>query len=231
MLSTMDEAVKRGTKATRRYDATRRRRSADATRRRILDAARHLFVTDGYAATTVGAIADRAEVSPDTVYAAVGPKPAVFRELIELALSGTDSSVPGADRDYAVRMRAEQDAVAKLAVYADAVTTIQRRLAPLFLALRDAASTDEQLAALWTEISQRRARNMRMLTADLATTGRIRPDLTHDEVADVIWAMNSAEFFSHLVHDRGWSPDRFQAWLLDSWCRLLLTPRQPREPS
>lgn len=235
MLSRVDEAVNgavegagrgpvQGTaEGKRRYDATRRRRSAAATRRRILEAARELFITDGYAATPVSAIADRAGVSPDTVYAAVGPKPAVFRELIEWALSGTEAVVPGADRDYAVRMRAEPDVVGKLAIYAEAVTAIQLRLAPLFLALRDAASTDDQLAVLWTEISQRRAANMRMLAADLATTGRIRPDLTLDEVADVIWTMNGPEFFGQLVRERGWSPDRFRDWLLDAWCRLLLS--------
>lgn len=220
----MDDSVKSGVNAKRRYDSTGRRRSAAATRSRVLEAARHLFVSQGYAATPVGAIAHRAGVSPDTVYAAVGPKPALFRELIEAALSGTDDPVAGADRDYAVRMRAEQDAVAKLAIYAEAVTTIQVRLAPLFLALRDAASLDQQLADLWAEITARRAHNMRQLAADLATTGRIRPDLSQGEVADVVWAMNSAEFFSQLVHDRGWSPDRFQDWLLDAWCRLLLTP-------
>lgn len=218
----MDEVVNGVVKGKRRYDATRRRRAAAATRRRILEEARTLFVTEGYAATPVSLIAERSGVSTDTVYAAVGPKPAVFRELVELALSGTEEVVPGPDRDYAVRMRAEPDAVGKLAIYAEAVTAIQLRLAPLFVALRHAASADDQLAALWSEISQRRARNMRMLTADLAATGRLRPDLTHDEAADVIWATNSAEFFSQLVHERGWSPERFQTWLLDAWVRLLL---------
>lgn len=206
----------------RRYDATRRQAAAAQTRQRILDAASDLFRAGGYARTTVAAIAQRAQVAPDTVYATVGPKPMLFRELIELALSGSDRRVAGRDRDYAVRMRAEPDAAAKLAIYARAVADLQARLAPLFLVLREAAGADAALAALWREITARRARNMRHLAADLVATGAIRADLTLDEVADIIWTMNSSEYYALLVLDRGWEPTRFARWLHDAWCRLLL---------
>ncbi|MCR5976232.1 TetR family transcriptional regulator [Gordonia jinghuaiqii] len=212
----------------RKYDASRRRAAAAQTRAHILDTARELFVTRGYAATTVAEIARRAGVVPDTVYTAVGRKPALFRELIELALSGTDRPVPGARRDYVARMRAEIDARRKLAVYAEAVTAIQGRLAPLFLVLRDAAAADADLRGLWDEITRRRADNMRLLAADLASTGATRTDLTIDEIADIVWTMNSSEYYSMLVTDRGWSEERFAQWLLDAWCRLLLvTPAGP----
>ncbi len=206
----------------RRYDARGRQRAAAETRLRILDAARDLFTTNGYVGTTVGAIAERAGVATDTVYAAVGTKPALFRELIELALSGTDQPVPGAERDYAQRMRDEPDAGRKLAVYAAAATAIQGRLAPLFRTLHEAAATDQQLATMWREITGRRAANMRLLAADLASTGRLRDDLTIDEVADIIWTMNGSEYYTQLVTDRGWPAERFERWLHDAWCRLLL---------
>jgi len=63
---------------------------------------------------------------------------------------------------------------------------------------------------------------VRWLTQDLIATGDLRTGLKVDEIADVIWAMNSAEFFHLLVHERGWSPDHFQQWLADGWCRLFL---------
>ncbi len=206
----------------RRYDSTRRQVGAAQTRQRILDAASALFRSNGYAGTTIAAIARRAQVATDTVYATVGPKPTLFRELVELALSGTDRAVEGHDRDYAVRMRAEPGAAAKLEIYADAVAELQGRLTPLFLVLREGAGADAELARLWREITERRARNMRMLAADLAATGTIRTDLTLDEVADVIWTMNSSEYYALLVLDRGWTPSRFAQWLRDAWCRLLL---------
>jgi AcrR family transcriptional regulator len=206
----------------RRYDSTLRLAAAAQTRQRILDAASALFRTGGYASTTVAAIAERAQVAPDTVYATIGTKAALFRELIETALSGADRAVEGPERDYAVQMRAEPDATAKLAIYADAVTMLQGRLAPLFLVLREAASAHPELATLWQEITARRARNMRLLAADLTSTGAVRPDLTLDEVADIIWTMNSSEYYSMLVLDRGWTTARFTGWLRDAWCRLLL---------
>ncbi|HEV2920937.1 MAG TPA: TetR/AcrR family transcriptional regulator, partial [Actinomycetota bacterium] len=52
---------------------SRRQEQARRTRRAILDAAGHLFVERGYAATTMTAIAQAAGVALDTVYAAVGP--------------------------------------------------------------------------------------------------------------------------------------------------------------
>lgn len=206
----------------RRYDASGRQAGAAKTRRRILAAASEQFQSAGYAGTTVAAVARQAGVSVDTVYAAVGPKPALFRELVELALSGTGQPVEGRDRDYAVRMRAEPDARRKLAIYADAVTALQGRVAPLFLVLREAASAHPELARVWQEITERRAANMRLLAADLAGTGALRDDLTLDEVADVVWATNGSEHYAMLVLDRGWSTERFRWWLLDAWCRLLL---------
>jgi AcrR family transcriptional regulator len=217
----MPEPVKQENRS-RRYDASRRQQAAAETRRRVLAAARDLFCADGYARTTVAGIARQAGVAADTVYATVGPKPVLFRELIELALSGTDRPVAGHDRDYAVRMRAEPDARAKLAIYAEAVVELQGRLAPLFLVLREASAAHAELDRLWRDITERRARNMRMLAADVAATGAVRTDLSVEEVADVIWTMNSSEYYAMLVFDRGWSPERFGKWLHDAWCRLLL---------
>jgi AcrR family transcriptional regulator len=208
--------------AKRRYTAPQRAARAAVTRRAVLDAARALFVERGYASTTVGEIAARADVSVDTVYAAVGRKPVLLRELVETALSGADQAVVAQQRDYVVAIRAATGAPEKLAIYASAVVQIQQRLAPVFIALRDAAIHDVDCAALWTEISERRARNMREFAADLRATGELRADLTDDEVADVVWSMNAAEYWLLLVHQRGWSPERFGEWLADTWTRSLL---------
>jgi AcrR family transcriptional regulator len=208
--------------STRAYHSPRRAEQAEATRQSVLLAARHLFVSKGYSVTTIADIARHARVSPDTIYAAVGRKPALLRELVETAISGTDQAVPAEERDYVVRMRAASTALAALTIYADAITAIQQRLAPVFLALRDAAITDKECATLWTEISERRATNMRALAATLRATGDLRDDLTDDQVADIVWSMNAAEYWDLLVRQRGWTPADFATWLADAWARLLL---------
>jgi AcrR family transcriptional regulator len=208
----------------RAYDSSSRKEAARLTRQAIIEAARRVFIDRGYAGTTMPAIAKAASVALDTVYATVGKKPAVFRLLIEMAISGTDREVPVEEREYVRAIRAETDATRKLRIYAAALRSIQERLAPLFRVLQGAAPLDPQLAALWGNISQRRTKNMCLFAADLAATGRLRQDLSVAKAADIIWSMNSPEFYLLLVAQRGWSPHEFEDWLADAWIQLLLEP-------
>lgn len=199
---------------------------ARRTRWAILEAARRQFREQGYAGATMAAIAAEAGVAVDTVYAAVGAKPVLFRLLVETAISGTDDAVPAEDRDYVRRIKAEPRARRKLEIYAEAVRAISERMGPLHLLLRDAAAQAPELAQIRDDIAARRARNMRLLAQDLVDTGDLRPDIGGDEIADVIWTMNSAEFHHLLVVERGWSAATFERWLADSWCRLFLAGGQ-----
>jgi hypothetical protein len=193
----MDDEVKAQPAGKRVYHSPRRLEQAAATRHAVLAAARELFVANGYSSATVAEIAERARVSVDTV--------------------------PAEQRDYVIRISVAASAREKITIYANAITGIQERMAPVFLALRDAASTDRECAALWAEIAERRATNMRLFAADLRATGELREDLSDDQVADIIWSMNAAEYWDLLVRQRAWTPDQFAAWLIDAWTRLLLT--------
>ena len=212
-----------GVKTRRRYSSAVRAEQAAATRHAVLEAARALFAEHGYAGTSIAAIAARAGVAVDTVYAAAGRKPALLRELVETSLSGTDQAVPAEQRDYVLRLRAAPSARRKIEIYAAAVSEIGIRLAPIHRALAEASVSDRDCAALRAEIDARRANNMRLLAADLRATGELRPDLTDDEVADIVWSMNAPEYRALLVGARGWSAERFGTWLADAWTRLLLT--------
>ena len=207
----------------RPYRAPRRLEQAAATRRAVLAAARQLFAEQGYRKTSVADVARRAGVNADTIYAAVGRKPMLLRQLVETAISGADEAVPAEERDYVRQIRTTQGARAKLATYAEALGAILPRLAPIFLCLSEAAADDPDCASLRREISERRAANMRRFAADLRATGELRKDLSDDEVADIVWSLNSSEYYALLVQQRGWSADRFAAWLADAWARLLLT--------
>jgi AcrR family transcriptional regulator len=204
----------------RRYDATGRRQAAARTRAAILDAARELFGERGYAATSMAVIADRAGVALDTVYASVGRKPELARLLIETSISGTDEAVPAEQRDYVQAIRAAADAGAKIAIYASAMAAIAPRLALVLGIIQQAAPAEPELARLWNQVAERRAANMRLFVADLASVHPLRLD--HDEAADIIWATNATELYQLLVGQRGWSPERYERFLADTWHRLLL---------
>jgi AcrR family transcriptional regulator len=212
------------------YHSPRRAEQAIATRRAVLDAARDLFIERGYAVTTVADVARRARVAVDTVYASVGRKPALLREVMETAISGTDQAVPAEQRDYVARVRAATGARAKIEMYVAGLAEIQPRLAPVYLALRDAAATDPDSAAAWREISERRARNMRLFAADLRATGELRTDLSDEDIADIIWSMNGPEYWTLLVGERGWSAGQFSRHITDAWQRLFLAGPPPEPP-
>lgn len=213
----MPEPVK-----TRTYTSSVRDQTAASTRASILAAARSLFESQGYRGTTVKQIADRAEVNVDTIYHTIGRKPALMRELVETALSGRDEAVPAQQRGYVEQIRLATTAGMKIDIYSQAIMHIQERLAPIFLALRDAAATDDACRDLWKEISDRRSKNMLQFAADLRMTGELRQDLDDHMVADIIWSMNAAEYWAQLVGERGWTPAMFADWLCDAWRRLLL---------
>jgi len=216
----------------RAYDNTERQERSQETRARILDVAGQTITAKGYRAATIAEIARAADVHVDTVYALVGRKPALLRALIEGAISGGADPVAPAQRAYVIAMRAEPDPARKLHLYAEAVTTIHTRMAPLQLALRDAASTEPDAQRVWKEIADRRARNMRDLVSELGPAGTLRDGLTLEEAADVVWATASAELFILFTTDRGLTLQQYERWLADTWQRLLLAPshRRGRKP-
>ena len=204
----------------RRYDATKRREAAARTRAAILDAARDLFTEGGYAATPMTAIAEQAGVALDTIYASAGRKPDLARLLIETAISGTGEAVPAEQRGYVRAIQAAPDASTKIDLYAAAVAAIAPRLAPVLAIIQQAAPAHPELAALWDEIAERRAANMRRFVADLATVTPLRLD--PGQAADIIWATNAAEMYQLLTGQRGWTLQQYQWFLTDTWRRLLL---------
>jgi AcrR family transcriptional regulator len=206
----------------RSYDNAARQARSEATRSRVLEVARELITTRGYRATTIAEIAQAGQVHVDTIYELVGRKPELLRELIERAISGTDRPLAPTQRSYVQAMGRESDPKRKLAIYAGAVREIHDRMAPLLLALGDAATTDDEARQVWREISDRRARNMRDLVRDLGPDGTLRAGLSVDEAADVIWATASAELFILFTQERGWTPEAYECWLADTWSRLLL---------
>jgi AcrR family transcriptional regulator len=213
----------------RRYDASGRQAAARETRQAIASAARQLFVAHGYGGTTMAAVAAAANVSHETVYAAFGPKPALFRHLVETALSGTDEPVPALERESTRALQAEPDPARLLEQYAHVVRLLHERLAPLFDVLRDGARTDADLKALADELNMRRMGHMRALSADLASKGGLRPGLSVETAADMFWVLISPEFYLLWVRDRGCAPEAFELWLADAFKRLCLPQRASLE--
>jgi hypothetical protein len=148
----------------------------------------------------------------------------VLRELIEQAISGTDHAVAGQDRSYVRAMATEPDPVVKLEIYAATMREIHGRMAPLFVALRDASSTEPEAEQVWKEISERRAANMRKLVRGVRSA-KIQYATSIAEAADTVWALNSSELYIMLTLERGWTPRQYERWLARSLSQAVLDQR------
>lgn len=210
----------------RKYDASRRRAAAEQTRAAVLRAARELFTSRGYAATSVAEIARVAGVSVDTLYEAVGRKPQLLLAVHDMELAGTDAPVAAEQRDYVQAIRAAPTATAKIAAYAEALARLLPKTVPLLESLRAAGQTDPACREVFQAIRERRAANMRLFAADLRATGELRDDLDDHTVADLVWSMNAPEYYL-LITSRGRTPEQYAALIRDVWIRTLLrdTPR------
>src|SRR5690242_9982290 len=176
----MAEPVKR----PRRYDSPRRREQAEETRRQILDAARTLFERQGYATTTIAAVAAEAGVALKTVYVAFASKPALLRAVWHRALRGDDADVPVGERDWYRAVLAEPDPERQLRLNAANARAVKERAGALLGTIRDAAPSDPDLGALWARIQADFHDNQRAIVATLAARGALRPGLDEARGAD-----------------------------------------------
>ena len=209
----MSEPVKRP------YSSPLRQEQAARTRERILDAAGALFETDGYARTTVTAIARAAEVAPDTVYSTFGTKARVLTALIDrrLAPAGEANVM---DRSEANAVRDEPDRRGQVHLFARDVAAISARVRPLYEILRTASAVDPEMAEVFAEMDGQRLRNMARAAGWMAARGPLRVDV--ERAAEIIWALASPDVARMLCDVRGWSHDEYVAWLDDSLARSLL---------
>jgi AcrR family transcriptional regulator len=93
----------------------------------IVSAARGLFVDDGYVATTIERIAERAGVSKPTAFASVGNKRALLKAARDLAMAGDDEPVPIAARSWFQEALAEPDPRQSVRLHARNVTRMHRQ--------------------------------------------------------------------------------------------------------
>ena len=209
----------------RRYDSPRRREQAAATGRDILEAARRLFEQHGYAATSVAAIATEAGVSLKTVYLAFGTKRGVLLGLWHLLLRGDEEPVPVGERPWFRAVLEEPDPERQLRLNVRNATVVRARIGPLIDVIRDAAAGDPEIESLWIRIQSEFRDNQRSVVEVLHHRSALKGDLDVDGATDVLWALNHPNLYRLLVTDRGWTPERHEAWLGDLLCEQLLTPR------
>ena len=202
--------------------ANRRTEQARATRRRIVECARELFLEQGYAATALDQIAARAGVAVHTVYFHFGNKRTVLKEVMDVLAVGDDAPVPVLERPFAQQVRDEPDARRALGIWLQNSRAIFGRVAPMLSIVRDAAGADPDMAEQWRTNQNQRYLAFRTLAEILAAKKALRPGLTVQNAADIIFTLDSPEVYLLLTVERGWSPAQWHRWLTDTIAHAIL---------
>jgi AcrR family transcriptional regulator len=209
-------------KSRRRYDSPRRAAQARQTRAAVTSAARRLFLRDGFAATTIAAIAAEAEVSAETIYKAFGGKPGLVRALCDQALAG-EGPVPAETRSDNLQA-GEPDPGKIIQGWGKLAAEVAPRVSPILLLLRAAAVTDPQMAGLRAEIDASRLHRMTSNARHLHQAGHLRAGLTAERAGEIMWVYSSPELYELLVNCRGWPPDQYGAFIAEAMNAALLPP-------
>ena len=181
------------------------------TRRHIVDAAQSLFLKDGYAGTSIGAIARRAGVSVQTIYNSVGNKAALLSAMLDAAASGPETPSPPS-QFMAERARDADDVAGVIDVLADWFVEVNARTSDVWTVIHQAAAVDGDAAEVDRQRSEQRLRNYGLAAAELGSRGALN-GMSEDEAAATIWAIGHPSTYSTLVQGVGWSIVAYRRWL------------------
>ena len=213
----MSESVKR-----KREPGTQRLEQARATRRRVIEHATTLFTGHGYAATKLDQIARAAGISVQTLYFHFGNKATVLKEVVDVLTVGDHDPVPLLDRPWTERLRDASDGPQALAIWVGNARAVFGRVAPIMKIVRDAAGSDPEMAAQWQTNMAQRHTAQRAVVQQLADKHILRPDLTVDRAADIVYCLISIEVYQLCTVDRGWTPTQWEQWIIGTLTSTIL---------
>lgn len=215
----MSQDVKHG---SRPYDNRNRQRQAQRTRRRVVDAARVLFVRDGYAPTTIQALADEAGVAVQTVYAAFGSKLEVLKRLFDASIVGVDENVRMVDRPEWRAWEVETDVTRLFRAFVRMNRQVCERTADIVGVIEAASGSHPEIESMWEHAEAARYEDQRRIVDRLADLRLLRTGLSPRQAADIVWTLAGPAPYTALVRRRGWSAVEYEVWLAEQLrCALL----------
>ncbi|MDJ0962052.1 MAG: TetR/AcrR family transcriptional regulator [Acidimicrobiia bacterium] len=207
---------------TQHAEPRSRKEKAAATRRRIIDAATRLFSENGYAGTTMQAIADHADVAVQTVYFVFHTKGELLRQLLLDAGGRPDEPTETMERDWVDEALTDPDSRRTIALMVEHGNDIYSRIAPVWAAIGQGASVEPEVAAQWDHIVEQRRLGIRRMVESIADRGHLRHGLTVDRAADIIFGLQRPETLTVFVVERNWPLVEYKTWSYDTLCQQLI---------
>ncbi len=191
------------------------------TEERILAAARGLFLRDGYAATTLAAVADAARVGHRTVYVRFGTKAALLKRVVDVAVAGDTRPIDVISRDWFQTALTAPTLAERVAACASGSSALMARAGDLIAIAQQAEPVEPAIAA-----AAQAAREGTRDAVRLFCT-RLRDDGLLPDGCDVGWLAETASLLIQaqtylLGRDTlGWTSDQYQHWLASTLDRLI----------
>lgn len=207
-------------KPKRVYNASNRHREALRTRDRIVSAAEHRFLTDGYPATTIASIATDANVSTDTIYKTFANKAGLARAIRTRALDGVGET-PAEHRSNELHQLGLTGREI-LAAWGKLTAEVAPRVAPIALLMAAAAATDPDAKLLLDEFDRERHNRMTHNARQLHKHGQLHPNISIARAADILWTCSAPELYDLLVNRRHWNLQRYIGFITDTMTTALL---------
>ena len=187
------------------------------TKDRIVEAARSLMTRHGWVGTTIEAIAREAGVATATVYAAFGNKRSILTAMRQHMID--QSQIPRLMAEAA----SEPDRRRRLRLWAQLIRQQMETSYDIIAIHREAAQSDADVGIAYRAVLDNRARAFAEFIAPIRPA--LTPGVDEDTATDLLWAFSNEELWRELVHERGWSPDRYEGWLGDVLIEQLLGRR------
>ena len=200
--------------ARRQYRSPLRAQRAEETRTALIAAATRSFTERGWFGTGMREVAADAGVSTETLYSHFSSKRRLLDAVIDIAVVGDDRPLAVAERPEFAAM-AQGSRSERISAAAQLIAVIHARTAAFAKVIREAASSDAQIAEV---LRATRERQRRDVGAGIELILERQPTAAE---RDGVWAMVSPELYLLLVEESDWTPEQYEAWMAETLERVL----------
>ena len=197
------------------------------TEQRIVAAATELFVSDGYQATTLEAVAKRARVGARTVYVRFGTKAMLFKRVVDVAIVGDTAPVDVLGRDWMQHSMTAPTAAERIAASAAAARQIMERSGALFAVAQQAAAVEPLIESEWQAGRLGARKAYEVFWTAMASDGMLPAGADVEWLIDTSAVLGAAETYLLVTRMSGWDLDQYEQWLAATWTRLAAASAGP----
>ncbi len=153
-------------------------------------------------------------------------KAGLLAAAVQAALAGgvRRADVPVDERPGIQRVIEETDPRRQLELYAATQPGVWGRVGPLLRVLEQAAMTDDALVELQRRHIAQRRDGLRRFADLLAERGAMRPDLSIERAADILFTVCAQPNYDALVGTLGWTAEEYRDWVAETLAHALLLP-------